>query len=229
MPEVGVVIAGGGKGVRLGGSTPKQFLLLDSIPILLRTARRFEQHPAVSQIVVVVPSAYLLRAERLLRRGGCRKIARVVAGGADRQESVRRGMRAFPVPPGVILVHDAVRPFVSKRVIAEVIKGAVRYGGAVVGVRVTDTIKTGHTGGYYGKTLDRSNLWAVQTPQGFRRSVLERAHERAARTGFVGTDEASLVERIGLRVRIVEGDYGNIKITTREDLKLAKMKLKPGG
>jgi len=226
MAEVGVVIAGGGRGIRLGGKTPKQFLPLHGVPILLRTIMIFDRHPEVSQIVVVVPPASTAKTERIVRRSGCRKVVRVVAGGAERQASVRRGMEAFPKSPGIILVHDAVRPFVSRASITAVIRAAAHHGAAVVGVRVTDTIKTEGPDGFYRETLDRNRLWAVQTPQGFRRRLLERAHAEAAKTGFLGTDEASLAERIGIRVRIVEGEYGNLKITTREDLKLAQMKLK---
>jgi 2-C-methyl-D-erythritol 4-phosphate cytidylyltransferase len=228
MPEVGVVIAGGGRGLRVGGRTPKQFRSLNGIPVLLHTIRRFDRHPEIAQIVVVVPPAYVRRAEHIVRRGGCRRVVGVVAGGDNRQDSVRRGLESFPRPPGIVLVHDAVRPCVSRAVITAVIRGARKYGAAVVGVRVTDTIKVGTPDGFYRETLDRTVLWAVQTPQAFRRNLLERSHAAAVEAAFTGTDEASLAERIGIRVRIVEGEYGNLKITTSDDFKLAKMNLKRG-
>ena len=132
--------------------------------------------------------------------------------------------KAFDKEPEIILVHDAVRPFVTAEVINKVVEESEKYGAAVVGVRVKDTVKLGEEG-FYKKNLDRNKLWAVQTPQGFRFEILKRAHIAAQRTAFLGTDEASLVERLRIPVKIVEGDYRNIKITTDDDLKLAEMLL----
>jgi 2-C-methyl-D-erythritol 4-phosphate cytidylyltransferase len=213
MPDVGVIIAGGGQGTRIGGKTPKQFLSLAGLPVLVKTVGRFNGIRDVSSIVVVVPEA-------LVGRG---KVVAVVPGGRNRQESVWEGLQAFKSRPDIILVHDAVRPFVRPATVAEVIRAVRAFGAAVVGVRVTDTIKVGNAAGYFVTTPDRNTLWAVQTPQGFRADLLFSAHRAARRNRFVGTDEASLVERLGVLVRIVEGDYGNIKITTREDLRVAKM------
>jgi 2-C-methyl-D-erythritol 4-phosphate cytidylyltransferase len=226
MPDVGVIIAGGGQGTRIGGKTPKQFLPLAGLPVLARTVGLFNGIRDVSSIVVVVPGAFVGRAKRLLRRAGPGKVVAVIPGGRNRQESVWEGLQAFKSRPDIILVHDAVRPFVRPATVAQVIKAVRGFGAAVVGVRVTDTIKVGNAVGYYVTTLDRSTLWAVQTPQGFRSDLLFSAHRAARRNRFVGTDEASLVERLGVMVRIVEGDYGNIKITTREDLRVAKMMAK---
>jgi 2-C-methyl-D-erythritol 4-phosphate cytidylyltransferase len=130
--------------------------------------------------------------------------------------------------PGIVLIHDAVRPFVTKRVILAVIQEAGRHGAAVVGVRVKDTIKKEGKRGFYEKTLPRDLLWAVQTPQGFRTHLIKRAHDKAAKAGFLGTDDGILVERLGFRVRIVKGDYGNVKITTREDLLSARKRIGKG-
>jgi 2-C-methyl-D-erythritol 4-phosphate cytidylyltransferase len=226
MPDVGVIIAGGGQGSRIGGKLPKQFLPLAGIPILARTVGLFERMGLVSSIVVVVPGAYVVRARNLLRRAGCKKVTAVVGGGESRQESVREGLHAFSSPPDIVLVHDAVRPFVRPATVTSVVEAVVRFGAAVVGVKVTDTIKVGNREGYYINTPDRSALWAVQTPQGFRYDLLAAAHRAAGKNRFIGTDEASLVERLGVMVKIVEGDYGNIKITTREDLEVAKMRAK---
>jgi 2-C-methyl-D-erythritol 4-phosphate cytidylyltransferase len=210
----------------MGGKLPKQYLLLGDRSILSRTLNVFEGMPDVGSIVVVVPNRYLGRTEKLVIREGFRKIVSIVSGGADRQASVRAGLGAFPEPPGLVLVHDAVRPFVRRKVVQDVIRAARRYGAAVVGVRVTDTIKEASSTGFYRRTLDRTRLWAVQTPQGFRYSLLRAAHAEAAKRGYVGTDEASLVERMGGRVRIVEGDSDNLKITGRDDLKNAKLRMK---
>jgi 2-C-methyl-D-erythritol 4-phosphate cytidylyltransferase len=226
MAEVGVIIAGGGQGKRVGGKTPKQFLPLNGIPILVRTVMLFDRLREVGSIVVVVPPGYETRAGRLLRKSGCRKISAIVRGGNSRQVSVWRGMQAFLDEPRIVLVHDAVRPFIRPSTVRNVIRAVTGFGAAVVGVPVTDTIKVGSREGFFISTPDRTTLWAVQTPQGFRFDLLSAAHRAAMKNRFVGTDEASLVERLGIRVRIVEGEYGNTKITTREDLRMAKMKAK---
>ncbi len=179
----------------------------------------------VDAIVVVVPPVHRRRAERIIARARIGKVAAVVSGGSERQRSVRAGLEAFVPPPDIVLVHDAVRPFVRRGIVRQVIRQAAEYGGAVVGVRPTDTIKEGDREGYFVRTLARENLWAVQTPQGFRFPLLLRAHRAAERSGLLGTDEASLVERLGHRVRIVEGERGNVKITTREDLESARKRL----
>ncbi len=219
------MIAAGGRGRRLGGSEPKQFLRLRGKPILQHTVEVFDSLPFVQEIVVVVPARYVRRTEHLLHRARVRKVSHVVVGGKERQDSVRNGLLSFDREPNVVLVHDAVRPFVSRKIVEEVIRKARRYGAAVVGVPVKDTIKVGE-GGFFTRTPDRRKLWAVQTPQGFRYDILMRAHRATQRSGFCGTDEASLVERLHLPVAIVVGSYHNIKITTREDLEIAQTLLK---
>lgn len=212
----------------MGGTLPKQFRLLGGVPILVRTLQIFAGMREVGPIVVVVPRGYGARAGRIIAAAEVRKVVAVVAGGAQRQKSVRAGLEAFSPAPDIVLVHDAVRPFVSRQVVRRVIRKAVACGGAVVGVRLTDTIKMGNRAGYFVKTLARENLWAVQTPQGFRYPLLLRAHRRAEQAGFCGTDDGSLVERLGHRVCIVVGEKGNVKITTRRDLENAKMRVERG-
>jgi 2-C-methyl-D-erythritol 4-phosphate cytidylyltransferase len=219
--RVGVVIPAGGRGVRLGGDVPKQFLLLKGKPILQHSIERFESLPNVNEIVVVVPAEQIRRAETIIEKARLRKVSHIVVGGSERQHSVRNGLLCFDVAPEIVLVHDAVRPLVSHEVIQEVIERTRRHGAAVVGVRVKDTTKVGEAG-FYKKTLARENLWSVQTPQGFRFEILMRAHVAAQRSAFLGTDEASLVERLRIPVKIVEGEYRNIKITTADDLVLAE-------
>jgi 2-C-methyl-D-erythritol 4-phosphate cytidylyltransferase len=222
MYRIGVVIPAAGKGLRLGGSIPKQFLPLKGTPVIERTIALFESLPAVSEIVVVVSSGHLKKVRALVARAGFRKVSNVVLGGKTRQESVWHGLQSFGSVPEIVMVHDAVRPCVTKKVVNEVIRQSRKHGAAVVGVRVTDTIKVEKRKGFYTGTPDRSRLWAVQTPQGFRYDLLVSAHKRARKAGFVGTDEASLVEQMKIPVKIVEGDYHNVKITTKEDLLLAE-------
>lgn len=224
--DVGVVIAAGGTGRRMGGKLPKQFLSLGRRSILERTLALFNAHPQVREIVVVVPKAYLERTAWIIRTGNLPKAKRVVVGGKDRQESVWNGLNAFGESPRIVLIHDAVRPLVRREVLDAAIRQTRRYGAAVVGVRVKDTIKLEGKKGFFTKTLDRNRLWSIQTPQGFGFRLAQTAHRKARAAGFSGTDDAALVERLGRKVRIVEGDYDNIKITTKEDLELANLMLR---
>jgi 2-C-methyl-D-erythritol 4-phosphate cytidylyltransferase len=223
--DVGVVIAGGGSGKRMGGSLPKQFLLLRGRTILERTVALFNDHPDVREIIVVVPRSHLETSAWIVHNRTLRKVVRVVAGGDDRQASVWNGLNAFREPPRLVLVHDAVRPLVRRDVVDAVIRQAGRHGAAVAAVRVKETIKLEGQKGYFTKTLDRARLWTIQTPQGFRFGHLYAAHKKAREDGFRGTDDASLVERARRKIRIVEGDYENVKITTGEDLAFAEMVL----
>ncbi len=222
MIDVAVIIPAGGSGKRMGGVLPKQFLRLGDVPILVASVRAFERLPEVREVVVAAPAVYVARTTRLLTRAGCRKVSCVIAGGRERQDSVRLGLEHLSAVPDVILVHDAARPLVTAKVIRRVIAAAKQYGAAVAGVQVIDTIKLEGKKRFSTKTLPRHLLWAVQTPQGFLFSLFRHAHVRAAAAGVLGTDDAALVERLGIPVRIVEGDRRNIKITTREDLALAR-------
>jgi 2-C-methyl-D-erythritol 4-phosphate cytidylyltransferase len=222
MVNVAVIIPAGGSGKRLGGVLPKQFLRLGDTTILVASVRVFERLPEVREVVVVAPAAYVTRTARLLKRAQCRKVSCVIAGGRERQDSVRVGLEHLSAVPDVILVHDAVRPLVTALMIRGVITAAKNYGAAVVGVPVKDTIKLEGKKGFYTKTLPRHLLWAVQTPQGFLFPLFRHAHVRAAAAGVIGTDDAALVERLGIPVRIVQGDQRNMKITTKEDLALAR-------
>jgi 2-C-methyl-D-erythritol 4-phosphate cytidylyltransferase len=228
MPSVGVVIAGGGHGARMHGKVPKQFLPLERIPIIERTIALFQSLRFVNEIVVVIPKEYIGRTARIVRKGRYRKVSTIIAGGNKRQDSVRIGLHAFKRKPEFVLVHDAVRPLVSPVVVQAVLRETKKHRAAVVGVHVNDTIKLAREHGFYAETLDRSVLWAVQTPQGFVFDLLANAHTTAQIDGFGGTDDASLVERLGIPIKIVEGDNRNIKITTREDLELAKLLLRQG-
>jgi 2-C-methyl-D-erythritol 4-phosphate cytidylyltransferase len=228
MREVAVVIAAGGRGKRMGGTLPKQFLRLGGIPILQRTVAAFHGIRAVRTILLVVPSGYVARTRSMVRRAGFTKVAGVVAGGEERQDSVLNGLAACRGRADLVLVHDAVRPLVERAVIDGVIRAAGRYGAAAAAVKTKDTVKVEarRRPGMFSHTLPREGLWSVQTPQGFRFEILWRAHRKARQAGFVGTDEASLVERIGLPVRIVRGSERNIKITTPADRRLAEFLLK---
>lgn len=219
--SVAVVLPAAGAGTRLGARTPKQFLRLAGVPIVRATVEQFARHPAVATIVVVAPAAHVDHTRRVLR--GVRFPGRldVVAGGGERQESVALGLRAIAGDPDVVVVHDAVRPFVTRALIDAVLAAAREHGAAICALPVKETVKR-VVDGMVEATVDRSVLWSVQTPQAFRAALLREAHDKARRDGFLGTDEAMLVERLGEPVWVIRGLESNVKITTREDLRLAR-------
>jgi 2-C-methyl-D-erythritol 4-phosphate cytidylyltransferase len=216
MRDVAVVIPAGGIGARLGRRTPKQFLRVGREAILAATVRHFRRHPRMAAIVVAAPAAHVARARRLLGSG-----VTIVAGGATRQESVRLALDAAPHGVRMVLVHDAVRPFISRGLVDAVLAAARADGAAICALPVTETVKRVRDG-LVEVTVDRAGLWTVQTPQAFRAEILREAHDKARRDGVAGTDDAMLVERLGHRVRVVPGVAGNVKITTPDDLRRAR-------
>ena len=216
-PRVAVLVPAGGVGARLGRRTPKQFLRIEGGAILLRTLAPFRRHPAVCAIVVAAPVAHLERTRRLVRGPG----VAVVVGGATRQESVWNALQAAPPDADVVVVHDAVRPFIERRLVDAVVAVALEHGAAICALPIAETVKRVRDD-LVETTLDRSALWAVQTPQAFRADLLREAHEKAQRDGVIGTDDAMLVERLGHPVRVVRGSERNVKITTPEDLRRAR-------
>jgi 2-C-methyl-D-erythritol 4-phosphate cytidylyltransferase len=216
MRDVAVLIPAGGVGARLGRRTPKQFLNVAGEAILTATVRHFRRHPRLAAIVVAAPAVHLVRARRLLGPD-----ITVVAGGPTRQESVRLALAAAPHGVRVILVHDAVRPFITRALVDAVLAAACADGAAICALPVAETVKRVRDG-LVEATVDRAGLWAVQTPQAFRADILREAHDKARRDGIAGTDDAMLVERLGHRVRVVPGLAGNVKITTPDDLRRAR-------
>jgi 2-C-methyl-D-erythritol 4-phosphate cytidylyltransferase len=205
----------------MGGRLPKQFLAIGGGSILSATVRCFVSHPLVDLVVVAAPTAHLARARRLLQPLATRGRLSVVEGGAERQDSVWQGLLAVPEWAEIVLVHDAVRPFVTRSLIDDVVRATVEAGAAVCARPIAETVKR-VVEGHVQETLDRRGLWAVQTPQGFRADLLREAHDKARRDGVVGTDDAMLVERLGQPVRVVPGLGENVKITTPEDLRQAR-------
>ncbi|TMV44117.1 2-C-methyl-D-erythritol 4-phosphate cytidylyltransferase [Paenibacillus mesophilus] len=218
MARNGVVIVAAGKGTRMGTSESKQYLPLRGKPILVHTLERFQRMPQIESIVLVTGSGDIERCAAYVEQYSLTKVVAVTAGGEERQHSVRIGLERLPAGLDVVAVHDAVRPFVTEARTAECLHKAYEAGGAVLAVPVKDTIKVVDSSGRIQATPERKSLWAVQTPQAFRLELLRQAHMLAERDGFVGTDDAMLVERLGHSVHVVEGDYTNIKITTPDDL-----------
>ncbi len=227
---VAVIVAAGGSGTRMGGSRAKQYLPLGGIPLIVHVLRRFQECPLVGKILLVVPGGDIpFVREEILDKYEVAAIASVTAGGRERQDSVRNGLSLTGEGDGIVLVHDGARPFVTPALIEAVIRVAGETGAVCPGIPLRDTVKSAGDDGLVSKTLDRNRLWAVQTPQGFRREVLLEAFRRAGEDGFYGTDEASLVERTGRPVRIIRGAEENIKITTPEDLLLGEYLLNRRG
>jgi 2-C-methyl-D-erythritol 4-phosphate cytidylyltransferase len=218
--SLAVLLPAGGVGARLGNRMPKQYLRIGGASILVRTLGHFLRHPAVRAVVVAAPAEHLARTQRLVAgRGGGR--VRIVAGGATRQESVWNALQAAPGDAEIVLVHDAVRPFIDRGLIDAVAEAAAAHGAAICALPIAETVKRVRSG-VVETTLDRSELWTVQTPQGFRHALLREAHDKARRDGATGTDDAALVERLGHPVHVVPGLAGNVKITTPEDLRRAR-------
>lgn len=228
METTGAVIVAAGRGSRMGTRESKQFLPLRGKPVLALTVELFERIKEIEEIVLVVGEQDCSRCEAYAQTYGWRKVRRIMAGGAERQDSVYRGLQGLS--PGVdwVLIHDGVRPFVTPEKIKSCREAALTYGAAVLAVQTKDTIKLVDDTGRIVSTPDRRSLWAVQTPQAFRLSLIREAHERARAAQFTGTDDATLVERMGHPVQIVEGDYRNIKLTTQEDLLWATWLLEHG-
>lgn len=208
------IIVAAGRGKRLGSSLPKQFLKVRGRTILEMSVEAFEQNKYVDEIFVAANADYCELTEKLCR--GFSKLKKIVAGGAERQDSVRAALDCLRGENGIVLVHDAARPFVSEAVINAVIEGTADFGAAIPTVPAKDTIR--QVDGTGSRTLRRETLACVQTPQGFRISLLKHAFEKAQAEGFLGTDDASLVERMGINISMVQGEDANRKITTREDL-----------
>jgi 2-C-methyl-D-erythritol 4-phosphate cytidylyltransferase len=214
-----VIIPAAGTGRRMGGEISKQYLSLAGIPILVHTLRVFQRSPLVDEILLVVPGGDVAEVRRdMVERYDFSRVSLVIAGGRERQDSVRNALVHVRDEHEIILVHDGVRPFVTGALIERAVAGAKAFGAVTVGVPVRDTVKTVDAAGRVVKTVLREGLWLTQTPQAFRREVILAAYERAAADGFCGTDDASLVERIGIPVRMIPGDADNIKVTTPEDL-----------
>jgi 2-C-methyl-D-erythritol 4-phosphate cytidylyltransferase len=221
------VIVSAGKGLRFMEGKKKQFHFLEGKPILAHTLDRFETCPLIRSIRLVAGQEdmdYCLK--EIVEKYRFQKVSQIVPGGKRRQESVKNGIDALPKDTDIVTIHDGVRPFVTQAMIEDSIHSAVRYGAVILAMPVKDTIKMSNPDGTVLKTLDRESLWQVQTPQTFQVNVIKQAHSKAAEDAFVGTDDASLVERLGVKVHILPGAYTNIKITTPEDLWLANLFLK---
>ncbi|MDX9791661.1 MAG: 2-C-methyl-D-erythritol 4-phosphate cytidylyltransferase [Candidatus Kapaibacterium sp.] len=220
------IIPAGGIGKRFGGDIPKQFVEIDSIPVIIHTLRIFEQIEDVEAVILSVHNEWFTYTKELISKFNIKKVAEVVIGGVERQDSVDHALRTKSVEAAeIVLVHDAVRPFATPKLIQNVIDTAEEAGAVIPVVKPMETVKEVTKKGQVVKTIDRSKLALVQTPQGFWQDIILNAYNQASKAGFVGTDSASLVEFIGYRVSVIDGESTNIKITNPIDLKVGSLLL----
>lgn len=229
QPAVGVIIPAAGFGTRMESDLPKQFLQLAGEPILVRTLRVFLKHPLVRTVVVSLPAEHLESGKQQILSyfGGLQQQLIFTPGGDTRQQSVQNGLKVLPAAIDSVLVHDGARPMVTAEVIDRCIAGIQAHGAVISAVPVKDTLKE-VSGSSITGTVDRSRLWQAQTPQAMQRKLLDRAYKHAEATGFIGTDEASLLEHAGIAVSVVTGSETNIKITRPDDLGIASGLLRTG-
>jgi 2-C-methyl-D-erythritol 4-phosphate cytidylyltransferase len=219
-----VILPAAGRGKRMRAGKNKLLLELNGMPVLIHTLRVFEEDEACEGIILAIHPQDEKEFRTLLKKYRVTKVLNLVPGGEERQHSIFNALKTVKTD-GVILVHDAARPFIRKGHIHRLTEKAEETGAAIIGVPAKDTMKKVQNG-VVEETVERSSLWAVQTPQAFRVSLLKEAYEKAERDEFLGTDDASLVERLDYQIAVVEGDYDNIKLTTPEDLYFAEAILK---
>jgi 2-C-methyl-D-erythritol 4-phosphate cytidylyltransferase len=212
-----VIIPAAGQGKRMNAGKNKQFILLGNLPVIIHTLSVFEQDSCCTGIILVTNEAEVATFKELLTIHQISKVQHIVFGGEERQHSVYNGLLKVESRSELVLVHDGARPFITVDKIHELVKETSTSGAAILAVPVKDTIKK-VTNGKVDETVERSSLWAVQTPQAFRVQLLLDAYKHASEMGLVGTDDASLVEQMDKPVKVVAGDYENIKLTTPEDL-----------
>lgn len=229
MRTTGIVVAAGA-GRRIGGEVAKTFLPIAGRPLLLRTLDQLFSTSIVDQVILVIAAGEMERCASLLRSDAESRTRPwlLQTGGATRQHSARRGLEKVGSDTDIVIIHDGARPFASAALIERCVAAALDKGAAVAGLPTRDTIKKVSVDGRVQATLERSSLWEIQTPQGFRRELIVAAHEKAAREGFEATDDAMVVEWMGEPVFVVEGERLNFKITVPEDVRLAELLIREG-
>lgn len=221
--KVAAIITAAGKGTRMKSDINKQYMDLGGIPVLARTIFPFQDSPRVDEIIVVINEEDIKYCKtNIIEKYGLSKVTSLVSGGAERQNSVYKGLCAVDNLFEIVMIHDGARPFITVDKIEECIDNARIYGACGLGVKVKDTIKISDSEGFVSTTPDRNCLWSIQTPQCFNLKLIMNAHDQAIKNGYVGTDDMVLVEKMGIPVKILEGSYINIKITTPEDIAIGE-------
>jgi 2-C-methyl-D-erythritol 4-phosphate cytidylyltransferase len=223
------IIVAAGKGQRMGGRVRKQFMSLDGLPLLLYTLKVFEEFEGIDHVHLVLNREdFEYCMEELIQKYGIGKVFQLVPGGKRRQDSVWNGLKAIEGRCDMVIVHDGVRPFVSFDILRRLMAAMKKAQAVITAIPALDTVKRVDGRGYVAETLPRNALFHIQTPQGFRYEVITEAYRRALKEGIQGTDDAYFVERMGIRVRAIEGSPFNIKVTTPEDIALAHYILQEG-
>ncbi|MBR5156920.1 MAG: 2-C-methyl-D-erythritol 4-phosphate cytidylyltransferase [Clostridia bacterium] len=222
LPFISCIIAAGGSGSRMGADINKIFLDLDEIPVLAHTLLAFENHKMISEIIIVCRECDMLGCKDIAEEFKISKLKTITKGGAVRQDSVTNGIKELSESCEAVLIHDAARPLITEDGITEVINAVLEYGGAAIGSPCKCTIKETDENGFITKTVDRSYLYEVQTPQGFKTEQLKQMFDNAKENAIVGTDDCYLAEQLALPVKMISGSSDNIKITTYDDLLLAE-------
>jgi len=224
---VSVIIAAAGMSNRMGSKINKQFIDIDNKPILVHTLEKFERCKYIDEIILVSKGEEVEYCRKeIVKKYGFKKINKIIRGGKERQDSIYNGILALNENTDIVLTHDGARPFVRIENIEAGIRGVIEHGACVVGVPVKDTIKVIDEDNNIHHTPKRSMIWAAQTPQCFWANLLKKGYKYAIREGIIGTDDSSLIEKLGHKVKMVMGNYDNIKITTPEDLIMAESLLK---
>ncbi|MBN3037809.1 MAG: 2-C-methyl-D-erythritol 4-phosphate cytidylyltransferase [Candidatus Omnitrophica bacterium] len=219
------IVLAGGYSTRIKLKTPKQLVSISGRPLLAHTLDVFERCKQIQKIILVANKKYINQSKALIKQRGYKKVEQVCKGGRTRQQSVFNALKKTR-DCDYVLIHDGVRPFISREDIQEVLKAAKKFGAATCAVKAVDTIVE-KKGAYMGKILPRRVLWRIQTPQAFKFDLIYKAHQSVRAKGFYGlSDDAQLIIKIGKKVKMVQGDYMNFKITTYADLELAKLMLK---
>ncbi len=217
------LIVAAGKGIRMGMDCPKPYLTLGDRPILSHCLTAFAEHPLIDQVCLVVNREEKGRCrDELLPALALNTPVILVEGGVERQASVYNGLRAIPHSHGIVLIHDGARPFVAPDLISACIEGARQWKACIPALPATETLKRVNAQHCVEETLERRHIWMAQTPQAFELSLIKRSHEEALRRGWQVTDDAGLLERMGVEVHVIEGRRENIKITVPQDLVLAE-------
>jgi 2-C-methyl-D-erythritol 4-phosphate cytidylyltransferase len=214
------IILAAGQSRRLKTALSKPLVKIGKMPAIIYSLKALDIHPDIDEIIVVVNVKNQRAISRLIRNYSFSKIKSLVLGGRRRQDSVNNGLKMVSENSDWVLIHDSARPFIDRKFITEVIMAAKKTGAAITGVPIKATIKSIKSGGLVDRTLDRSNLWEIQTPQVFKKELILKAYKEFSKRNV--TDDSSLVEKLGKKVKIVPGSYENIKITTKEDLLFAQ-------
>lgn len=220
------IILAAGKGARMNAGMNKQFIRLNGKPLLAHTLEAFQSCNAINSIILVAGKEELqLCKEQILDAYGFDKVDKLIPGGNERQQSVYNGIRSLE-DCSIVVIHDGARPVLSEGIIEKCIEGAKIYGAVSAGMPAKETVKILNEENFVEYTPERGRVWVTQTPQAFKRDIIEKAHEMANIKGISGTDDAYLVENMGIKVKMIKGSYENIKVTTSEDIIIAEAIMK---